>query len=355
MAGDRDCSESLRTAVLDAAGESRPLQLLGHGSKAFYGRENVGDPLSLAEHSGIISYEPTELVITARGGTPLKEIEDALREKGQMLPFEPPQFDGKGTIGGAIASGLSGPRRPWGGAPRDLLLGMKLLDGRGQILRFGGQVMKNVAGYDLSRLMAGAMGTLGVLLEVSIKVLPKPPQEHTLMLSAGDCSVTWPLLHKMLIEGIPVTASYSQGEQHKLRVACSPQRVKQIVQRYAVEAVDDQDAFWRALRDQQLDYFKQKDPLWRLSIPPAANIDDEEQILCEWSGGLRWLFSQRPGSEIRTLVEKVGGHAILFRNGDRSGEIFHPLHPRLADLQIGLKQVFDPEGIFNPGRHYPDY
>ncbi|MBT3027268.1 MAG: glycolate oxidase subunit GlcE [Candidatus Thiodiazotropha sp. (ex Ctena orbiculata)] len=355
MAGDRDCSESLRTAVLDAAGESRPLQLLGHGSKAFYGRENVGDPLSLAEHSGIISYEPTELVITARGGTPLKEIEDALREKGQMLPFEPPQFDGKGTIGGAIASGLSGPRRPWGGAPRDLLLGMKLLDGRGQILRFGGQVMKNVAGYDLSRLMAGAMGTLGVLLEVSIKVLPKPPQEHTLMLSAGDCSVTWPLLHKMLIEGIPVTASYSQGEQHKLRVACSPQRVKQIVQRYAVEAVDDQDAFWRALRDQQLDYFKQKDPLWRLSIPPAANIDDEEQMLCEWSGGLRWLFSQRPGSEIRTLVEKVGGHAILFRNGDRSGEIFHPLHPRLADLQIGLKQVFDPEGIFNPGRHYPDY
>ncbi|MEW8587341.1 MAG: glycolate oxidase subunit GlcE, partial [Candidatus Thiodiazotropha sp.] len=354
-AGDRDCSESLRTAVLDAAGESRPLQLLGHGSKAFYGRESVGDPLSLAEHSGIISYEPTELVITARGGTPLKEIEDALREKGQMLPFEPPQFDGKGTIGGAIASGLSGPRRPWGGAPRDLLLGMKLLDGRGQILRFGGQVMKNVAGYDLSRLMAGAMGTLGVLLEVSIKVLPKPPQEHTLMLSAGDCSVAWPLLHKMLIEGIPVTASYSQGEQHKLRVACSPQRVKQIVQRYAVEAVDDQDAFWRALRDQQLDYFKQKDPLWRLSIPPAANIDDEEQMLCEWSGGLRWLFSQRPGSEIRTLVEKVGGHAILFRNGDRSGEIFHPLHPRLADLQIGLKQVFDPEGIFNPGRHYPDY
>ncbi|MBT3059182.1 MAG: glycolate oxidase subunit GlcE [Candidatus Thiodiazotropha sp.] len=355
MAADRDCSETLRRAVLDAAGESRPLQLMGHGSKAFYGRACLGDPLSLAEHSGIISYEPTELVITARGGTALKEIEDALREKGQMLPFEPPQFDGKGTIGGAIASGLSGPRRPWGGAPRDLLLGMKLLDGRGQILRFGGQVMKNVAGYDLSRLMAGAMGTLGILLEVSIKVLPKPPQEHTLMLSAGDWAAARPLLHKMLIEGVPVTASYSQGEQHKLRLACSQQRVEQIVQRYGVEAVDHQVDFWRALRDQQLDYFTQKEPLWRLSIPPAADIDSKEQMLYEWSGGVRWLFSARPGSEIRSRVENAGGHAILFRNGDRSGEIFHPLHPRLAAMQKGLKQVFDPEGIFNPGRHYPDY
>ncbi|MES9990322.1 MAG: glycolate oxidase subunit GlcE [Candidatus Thiodiazotropha sp.] len=355
MSNDRDCSESLCTAVLDAARDSRPLKLLGHGSKAFYGRESVGKPLSLTEHSGIISYAPTELVITARGGTPLEEIEQALSEKGQMLPFEPPHFAAKGTIGGAIASGLSGPRRPWGGSPRDLLLGVKLLDGRGQILRFGGQVMKNVAGYDLSRLMAGAMGTLGILLEVSIKVLPKPPQEHTLMLPAGDWSVTRPLLHKMLIEGIPVTASYSLGEEHKLRLACSQARLKQIQQDYGVESVEHQVDFWQALRDQQLDFFQQQGPLWRLSIPAAANIDLKEPILCEWTGGLRWLVSERPASEIRSMVEKTRGHAILFRNGDPAGEVFHPLQPRLAEMQKGLKQVFDPEGIFNPGRHYPDY
>ncbi|MEW8507815.1 MAG: glycolate oxidase subunit GlcE [Candidatus Thiodiazotropha sp.] len=355
MAADLDCSESLRTAVLDAVRDSRSLQLVGHGSKAFYGRARVGDPLSVAEHSGIISYEPTELVITARGGTPLQEIEQVLSEKAQMLPFEPPHFDGKGTIGGAIASGLSGPRRPWGGAPRDLLLGVKLLDGRGQILRFGGQVMKNVAGYDLSRLMAGAMGTLGILLEVSIKVLPKPPREHTLMLPPGSWTGAWPRLHKIMIEGIPVTASYSNGQQHKLRVACSEERVKQIQQDHAVEAVDHKIEFWQALRDQQLDFFKQTGPLWRLSLPPAANIDSRESMLCEWSGGLRWLVSERPDSEIRSMVEKESGHAILFRNGDPDGEIFHPLHPRLADMQKRLKQVFDPEGVFNPGRHYPNY
>jgi glycolate oxidase FAD binding subunit len=352
MAGD--CGESLRTAVLDAARKGRPLQLLGHGSKAFYGRKALGEPLTLKEHSGIVSYEPTELVITARGGTPLREIEDVLDEKGQMLPFEPPSFDGKGTIGGAIAAGLSGPRRPWGGAPRDLLLGVKLLDGQGRTLRFGGQVMKNVAGYDLSRLMAGAMGTLGILLEVSIKVLPKPPQEHTLGFSA-EPGAAWPLLHKMLIEGVPLTATCSLGEQHRVRIASSTQRLLRIRERYGLEEFGHQTEFWQDLRDQRHDFFKQPGQLWRLSLPPAAVLDVEERMLCEWAGGLRWLVSPRPGPEIRSLVEKKAGHAILFRNGDRSGDIFHPLQPRVAEIQKKLKQVFDPGGIFNPGRHYGDY
>jgi glycolate oxidase FAD binding subunit len=354
MSNDRDCSQSLQTAVRDAARNSRPLQLVGQGSKAFYGREPAGESLSLAEHRGIVSYEPTELVITARSGTPLQEIEDALLEQGQMLPFEPPHFDGKGSIGGAIAAGLSGPRRPWGGAPRDLLLGVKLLDGRGRILNFGGQVMKNVAGYDLSRLMAGAMGTLGILLEVSIKVLPKPPQEHTLTFSAKQAAA-WPLLHKMLIEGIPVTATYSLGEHHRVRIACTAQRLQHIQTSYGLDISDQQTDFWRGLRDQNHDFFKQQVPLWRLVLPPAADLDMADPMLYEWSGGLRWLATQRPAKEIRALVENKAGHAILFRNGDRSGEIFHPLHPRIADIQKKLKQVFDPEGIFNPGRHYADY
>jgi glycolate oxidase FAD binding subunit len=339
---------------MDAARDARPLQLRGQGSKAFYGRELTGAPLSLADHRGIISYEPTELVITARSGTPLQEIEDALQEQGQMLPFDPPHFDGKGTIGGAIAAGLSGPRRPWGGAPRDLLLGVKLLDGQGQILSFGGQVMKNVAGYDLSRLMAGAMGTLGILLEVSIKVLPKPPQEYTLTYSAKQAAA-WSRLHKMLIEGIPITATYSLGDDHRVRVACTPQRLQHIQTSHGLDISEHQYDFWRSLRDQDHDFFKHQDPLWRLSLPPAADLDIAGPMLYEWSGGLRWLATERPAKEIRSLVEKQGGHAILFRNGHRSGEIFHPLHPRIADIQKKLKRVFDPAGIFNPGRHYGDY
>jgi glycolate oxidase FAD binding subunit len=354
MSNDQDCSQSLQTAVMDAARNAQPLQLVGQGSKGFYGREPAGAPLSLADHRGIISYEPTELVITARGGTPLQEIEDRLLEQGQMLPFEPPHFDGKGSIGGAIAAGLSGPRRPWGGAPRDLLLGVKLLDGRGQILNFGGQVMKNVAGYDLSRLMAGAMGTLGILLEVSIKVLPKPPQEHTLTFSAKQ-ETAWPLLHKMLIEGIPVTATYNLGEHHRVRIACSTQRLQHIQTSYGLDINEHQTDFWLDLRDQNHDFFKQQDPLWRLVLPPASDLDIADPMLYEWSGGLRWLATQRPAREVRSLVKNKAGHAILFRNGDRSGEIFHPLHPRIADIQKKLKHVFDPAGIFNPGRHYGDY
>jgi glycolate oxidase FAD binding subunit len=340
---------------MDAAGNSRSIQLVGQGSKTFYGREPAGEPLSLAEHRGIISYEPTELVITARSGTPLDEIEAALREQGQMLPFEPPHFDGKGTIGGAIAAGLSGPRRPWSGSPRDHLLGIKLLDGRGRILKFGGQVMKNVAGYDLSRLMAGAMGTLGILLEVSVKVLPKPPMEHTLGFSAAPQQAR-SLLHKMVIEGVPVSASYSLEDTHKVRVACSAKRLEQVRNRYGLDEVtEQQSAFWLSLRDQTHDYFHQQRPLWRLSLPAAADIDIGDRLLTEWAGGLRWLATQRPADEIRLLVEKQAGHATLFRHGDRSGEIFHPLHPRIAELQRKLKQVFDPEGIFNPGRHYAEY
>jgi glycolate oxidase FAD binding subunit len=357
MGNDRDLSQSLQTVVMDAVSHNRPLQLVGQGSKAFYGREPSGEVLSLAEHRGIIGYEPTELVITARSGTPLDEVEEVLREQGQMLPFEPPHFDGKGTIGGAIAAGLSGPRRPWGGAPRDQLLGIRLLDGQGRILKFGGQVMKNVAGYDLSRLMAGAMGTLGILLEVSVKVLPKPPVEHTLGFSAAP-QQAGALLHKMVIEGVPVTASYTQGDGHKVRVACSEQRLEQIRKGYGLEVITEQHSgFWRSLRDQTHDYFDQQRPLWRLSLPTAADIDIDisDRMLTEWAGGLRWLATDRPAAEIRSMVQRQAGHATLFRHGDRSGEIFHPLHPRVAEIQGKLKQVFDPQGIFNPGRHYAEY
>lgn len=355
MAADQDLSKSLQSAIQDAYAEAKSLRLIGSGSKQFYGRQpGNGAALDLSENRGIVSYEPTELVITARGGTPLIEIEEVLREKGQMLPFEPPHFDARGTIGGAIAAGLSGPRRPWGGAPRDSLLGVKLLDGQGRILDFGGQVMKNVAGYDISRLMAGALGTLGILLQVSIKVLPKPVEEHSLLFER-DSQRARALFIDMMGQSIPISATYSQASQQAIRLACSRARVDRIRQQFGLEDATETEGLWQELRDQRHRFFQQKGPLWRLSTKPTAQLELSEASLEEWSGALRWVYSDRPAEEIRTLVENQGGHAVLFRNGDRNSDIFHPLQPRIAEIQRGLKDVFDPKRIFNPGRHYPDY
>ncbi|MES9854247.1 MAG: glycolate oxidase subunit GlcE [Candidatus Thiodiazotropha sp. L084R] len=355
MSIDQDQSHTLQQAVQDAFAEAKPIRLIGSGSKEFYGRQSGNElPLSLSGNRGIVNYEPTELVITARGGTPLDEIEEALNEKGQLLPFEPPHFGDKGTIGGAVAAGLSGPRRPWGGSPRDLLLGIKMLDGQGRILEFGGQVMKNVAGYDLSRLMAGALGTLGILLEVSIKVLPKPAEEHTLIFER-DADQAQNLFIEMIGHSIPITATYSLGNHQGLRLSCSSERLSKIQQQYGLTDAVAFEGFWAELRDQKLDFFHQKAPLWRLSTQPTARLEMNEPTLIEWSGAQRWVFSDRSPDEMRELVEKLGGHAVLFRNGDRSGEVFHPLHPRIAKIQQGLKAVFDPKGLINPGRHYSDY
>jgi len=347
----QDLSDALREQVLKAATAVEPLALQGGNSKAFYGRRSSGRPLALAGHRGIVGYEPSELVISARAGTPLEEIETTLAAQGQMLPFEPPHFGPGGTIGGAIACGLGGPRRPWGGAPRDLLLGVKLLDGRGQILEFGGRVMKNVAGYDISRLMVGAMGTLGILLEVSIKVLPAPPEEHTLQFESHEQG-NRTLTSKLLRKGLPVTASYAHHGVLRVRLACGEERLRQIRQRYGGEVYADAEGFWRRLRDQHLAFFADRTPLWRLSLPQAAPLELPGPLLSEWGGALRWLKSAEPAAQIRAALAKQGGHAILFRNGDPEGEIFHPLQVRVARLHQAIKKAFDPQGIFNPGRLY---
>ena len=346
-----DIGVQLQDQVQEAAVSGRKLALRGGGSKAFYGREIVGETLDLSGHRGVVSYEPTELVLTARGATPLSEIEGLLQEHAQMLPFEPPHFGPASTIGGAIAAGLGGPRRPWGGAPRDLLLGVKLLDGKGQILRFGGEVMKNVAGYDLSRLMAGAMGVLGVLLEVSIKVLPAPPGEATLQFEA-DQRASRSILLKMLGKGVPISASYAYHGVLRVRLACGEERFQQVMKRYGGEKYDNRNDFWGRLKNQQLDYFRDPAPLWRLSLPQAVQIDFDQPSLNEWGGAQRWLLSKLPAEEIRARLAAVGGHASLFRNGDRRCEVFQPLPQRLMEIHRQLKQVFDPQSLFNPGRLY---
>jgi glycolate oxidase FAD binding subunit len=350
---DGDLTQRLAEQVREAGRAGRPLRIRGGDSKAFYGRESAGEPLDLAGHRGILSYEPTELVITARAGTPLAEIEDALDAEGQMLPFEPPRFATTSTIGGAVASGLAGPRRPWGGAPRDLLLGIRMLDGRGQELRFGGEVMKNVAGYDLSRLMAGALGTLGVLLEVSLKVLPRPALEHTLSLEVGGRAAL-DLAARLQQRPLPLTGAFHLGERLYLRLAAVPQSARQLAAELGAERSEG-NPVWDGLRDQTLAFFRSPLPLWRLSVPPASRPSIPGEGITDWGGAQRWVCADTPAESIRAAAEAVGGHATLFRNRGRTSEVFHPLATPVAALHRRLKAVFDPQGILNPGRLYPEW
>ena len=349
----QDIARQLAERVGEAHRARRPLRLVGLGSKAFYGHRVAGEPLELGGHRGIVRYEPTELVLTARGGTPLSEVEAALAENGQMLAFEPPAFAGTATLGGAVASGLAGPRRPWGGAPRDLLLGVTLLDGQGRILHFGGEVMKNVAGYDLSRLMAGALGTLGVLLELSIKVLPAPKVERSLVLGLDrDRAVA--RMRELARQPVPLSAACHLDDRLYLRLSGNASSVAAWEEQIGGDAADGSD-FWRDLRDHRLPFFDNDRPLWRLSVPPATpRLDCEQQVLTDWAGAQRWVYSDHGAEAIRAQVAKAGGHAILFRHGDDDGtSVFHPLDSVRERLHRGIKQTFDPAGILNPGRLYP--
>lgn len=340
--------QELIERVRQAHASRTPLRIQGGGSKAFYGRTCRGEPLDVSGYSGDIRYEPSELVLTARAGTPLVEIEALLAANNQMLPFEPPHFSPHATLGGMVASGLAGPRRPWGGSVRDAVLGVKLLNGRGEVLRLGGQVMKNVAGYDLSRLMAGALGTLGVLLEVSLKVLPRPAEEHTLVFeldaaAAARRQIEWGLAP------LPLSATLYQAGQLHVRLSGSAEGVKAA---RALMGGEESDAtLWAAVREQNLPFFRTTAPLWRVSLPPAAPALPEEGI-SEWGGALRWIASDASAASIRQRAGELGGHATLFRNHGGLDEVFHPLAPALFALQHRLKQALDPHGLFNPGRLY---
>ncbi len=347
-------SKDIEAIVRAASAEGTPLRIRGGDTKAFYGRQTNGQPLDVSGHAGIISYEPTELVITARAGTRLNDIESALAESNQMLPFEPPHFDDGATLGGAVASGLSGPARPYTGALRDFTLGVVCINGEGERLSFGGQVMKNVAGYDVSRLMAGAMGTLGVMLELSLKVLPKPTCELTLAFSI-DAATAIVDMATWAAQPLPLSAACHDGDILRVRLSGSESGVNAAHQKIGGEEVADGDSYWQALREHRLPYFSNKQPLWRLSVPaatPATSTDG--QWMLDWGGAQRWCVSDIPADMIRQQASSVGGHAILFRGGDRTSEVFHPLTPPLMTLHRRLKDAFDPKGILNPGRLYRD-
>jgi glycolate oxidase FAD binding subunit len=425
--------------VRDAAARQGKLCLRGGGSKDFYGGTPTGEILDTTGYRGIVAYEPTELVIVARAGTPLAELEAALAEKGQCLPFEPPHFAltsgvvagaragssdagsagtatfpasaanaavGRAsasdlpreaaagvnagaaaveppsriaTVGGMVAAGLSGPRRATVGAVRDYMLGVKLIDGRGELLSFGGQVMKNVAGYDVPRLMAGSLGTLGLIAEVSLKVLPLPVAVCTLRF-AMDEATALSRLNEWSGRPLPLAASVWHAGVLTVRLAGARAAIEAAQAALGGEVLADEeaDAFWQSVREQTHPFFAGGEPLWRLSLASTTPSTGLGPQLIEWGGALRWL---RGGEDraadterLRAVAVQAGGHATLFRGdataraalgaagtsgepgaGSAGGGLFQPLSPPLLRIHRRLKTAFDPQGVFNPGRMYPDF
>ncbi|MHB8529393.1 MAG: glycolate oxidase subunit GlcE [Caulobacteraceae bacterium] len=343
-----DLCERLTRLVREASASGGPLRVVGGDTKSFYGRPAGGARLDLAGYRGVVAYDPSELVITARAGTPLSEIEALLAGHGQMLAFEPPVFGEPSTLGGVVAAGLSGPRRPFAGAVRDFVLGVKILDGRGQVLRFGGTVFKNVAGFDAFRLMAGALGCLGVLLEISLRVSPAPRFELSRSLESD-----WPRARETLAglmrRPVPLSGAFHDGGRLHLRLSGGESAVAQGAEELGGEA--SPAGLWEDIRRMRLSVLAAP-RLWRLSVPRLAKIEVPGEIAHDWAGAQRWLVTQAPAEAVRGAARAARGHATLFRGARPGEEVFEPLPAPLFDLHRRLKIALDPAGVFNPGRIY---
>lgn len=366
-----DTPHALIEQVRAAAVARTPLRIRGGDTKAFLGEPVQGQPLDTRGWSGVVSHEPTELVITVRAGTPLAAVEAVLAEKGQHLPFDPPRWGDGATIGGVVAAGLAGPARATVGGVRDFVLGAQFIDGKGDSLTFGGQVMKNVAGYDLSRALAGSMGTLGVITHLSLKVLPVAPAEATLVFKLGQRDAL-EQLHRWGGQPLPINASCwvkdaTAPDQPELlfvrlrgAVAAVESACERLIREAGGERMDNTQAGpdWAACRDQTLPFFTAPSLdlcLWRLSLPQTAPVLDLPYAqLIEWQGAQRWLWAPAAAaSQVRAAAAAVQGHATLFRAGG-DGAIgvrrFDAESPALQAITKRLREAFDPQGIFNPGR-----
>jgi glycolate oxidase FAD binding subunit len=351
---DSDRKEELQETVGGALASGEPLEIRGGGSKGFYGRTPRGRPLEVAGHRGVTYYEPSELVVTARSGTRLKDLEALLASEGQMLAFEPPRFGDAATLGGTIACNLSGPRRPYAGAARDFVLGAGLINGSGEIVNFGGQVMKNVAGYDVSRLVTGAMGILGLLVEVSLKVLPAPETEVTVSMAASQGEAI-EAMNRFAARPLPLSAAAWTDGRTYLRLSGSETGVGAAAREIGGDRMrtDEAAAFWENLREHRLDFFNDSDVLWRVSLPPATPpLSWPGAWLIDWGGGQRWLRSGMTRDELVRQAASIGGHVTAFRGGSRDKEVFHPLDNAAMRLHRRIKAAMDPRGLFNPGRMY---
>ncbi|MBL4774888.1 MAG: glycolate oxidase subunit GlcE [Mariprofundus sp.] len=355
-----DFSQQIQQQVEQAFQHKTALNIVGGNSKSWYGREATGEPLDVAGHSGIVTYQPTELIFTAKAGTPLSELADAMDEHKQRLPFDPPYFGETATLGGTVACGFSGPRRPYAGSCRDFILGCRIINGKGEILRFGGEVMKNVAGFDLSRLMAGSLGTLGVLLDISMKILPHRQAEQTLTVAADHAEAIG-IMNRWAASPLPITGMASDASHVYFRICGTASAVDMSRQQIGGEIYADGLNFWKDVREHGLPFFNDARPLWRLSVPPATAypiIADTQASdwFIGWGGAQRWLKSDLPAQDIFDAAQAVGGHATLFRGGDcssnQASDVFAPLSSAHMQIHKNLKQAFDPHGILNPGRLY---
>lgn len=353
----QDLSASLLAQVQEAIAKRQPLNICGSGSKAFYGRPASTDamPLDVTGHRGIVSYDPTELIITARSGTTLAELNATLDKGGQMLACEAPAFGPHATVGGMVATGLSGPRRPWAGSVRDFMLGTRMISGLGSPLRFGGEVMKNVAGYDISRLLTGSLGCLGVITEASFKVLPKPRCSISVRQEIGiDKALA--RLREWGQQPLPISAASYDAGHLTLRFEGNEGSVRAAHERIGGESIDA--GYWQALREHQLPFFAtahDQRPLWRLSVPSWLEpLALEGAQLIDWGGAQRWLRSDAPAEAIRHAASQAGGHASCFSPGVSDSPL-HPLAPTVLRLHHSLKAQIDPHGIFNPGRMFASF
>jgi len=348
-----DIAAELIERIRSAADSGQGLRIVGGNSKPFFGREAQGEVLDIGRHSGIVAYEPKELVLTARAATPLAEIEAALAENGQMLAFEPPRYGDAATLGGTLACNLSGPRRPWAGSVRDAVLGVRLINGMGEHMRFGGQVMKNVAGFDASRLQAGALGAFGVITEISLKVLPQHARMATLV---QECALGTAVerMNGFAAQPKPLTgAAWLDGKLY-LRLGGAASAVAATQRDWGGETLEAAATFWRDLTEHRLPYFQSAQPLWRFSIKSTTAPADDlgEPWLLDWAGAQRWLHGEFDKARLESAAEAAGGHVTLYRRGDRTGEVNHRLADTLKTLHLKLKSAFDPQRILNPGRLY---
>lgn len=340
-----DLLAQLQSSVQEALASGRPVALrAGNTKAALVGRSCDAEPLDVGGHRGVVDYQPDELVISARAGTPLTELEAALSQHKQVLPFEPPHYGGDGTLGGTLACNLSGPSRPWLGSIRDAVLGLQMINGHGTVLNVGGKVMKNVAGYDVSRLQAGALGTLGLITTVHLKVLPRAETTQTLAFEMNAMQALQAMCARAR-EPKPLTGACWVDNRLYLRLAGATRAVQHTASTWGGEKVGNE--IWDQVREMRHPFFSDDGPLWRLSTAANAPFDEGVEQCIDWGGAQRWLRgAQAP------VTATNGAHLTLFAGGDRSTEVRGTLDPVQQQLQHRLKQAFDPAGIFNPGRLY---
>lgn len=349
---DTSIEDELGSQIAAVAAAGGAIRIIGNDSKDFYGHAVDAVPLEVGLHSGVVDYDPAELVISLRAGCRLSDVVELLADNRQMLGFEPPGFSARASIGGMIASGLSGPRRAYAGAMRDYVLGVKMIDGRGDVQNFGGRVIKNVAGFDVARLMVGTLGTLGVILEVSLRVIPMFESEVTLAFEHRDAASHIHWVNELAGQPLPLSASMWFDGVSRIRLSGSHQGIGEAKARIGGDEVED---CWQSLSELSHAFFSSEEPITRVSLPPTCPDSGNGPVqLIEWGGAQRWRLGDVDIVALRESAASVGGSVCAYRNHAPDIGIFHPLPDAMLKLQRSIKSSFDPAGIFNPGRMYPE-